>query len=84
SVLVYATPIVLMIVFALAGETIASRLVSIDPDYMSVLGALFGLAVSVLGLRWHSRKTRDNPRYQPILLRHADEAMVQAGYRLLG
>ncbi|MCI0508368.1 MAG: SoxR reducing system RseC family protein [Gammaproteobacteria bacterium] len=84
SLLVYAVPVLYMIVFALLGETIVSRTLSIESDSMSVLGALVGLVVSVMGLRWHSRKTTDHPQYQPILLRHANEVLVQPEYKLLG
>ncbi len=84
SLLVYALPVICIIVFALLGETIASRMLSIDSDYMSVLGAAIGLIVSVLGLRWHSHKSHNQPQYQPILLRHVNQIVVQPEYKLLG
>ncbi|WP_455209022.1 SoxR reducing system RseC family protein [Kaarinaea lacus] len=84
SLLVYALPIISIIVFAMLGETIAEETLSIDSDYMSVLGALMGLIISVLSLRWHSRKTSINPQFQPILLRHVNEVLVQPEYKLLG
>jgi sigma-E factor negative regulatory protein RseC len=84
SLLIYAVPLLSMIVFALLAETIALRTLSIESDHTSVLGALVGLVVSVIGLRWHSRKTTNDPQYQPILLRHANEVLVQPEYKLLG
>ena len=84
SLLVYALPIICIIVFALLGETIASRMMSIESDYMSVLGAAIGLIVSVFGLRWHSNKSNNQPQYQPIMLRHVNQIVVQPEYKLLG
>lgn len=84
SLLVYALPITCIIVFGILGETIASRMLSIDADSMSVIGAFFGLAVSIWGLRWHSRKSNNKSQYQPILLRHVNQVVVQPEYKLLG
>ncbi|WP_455223503.1 SoxR reducing system RseC family protein [Kaarinaea lacus] len=84
SLLVYALPILFIIVFALIGETIASRTLSLDSDFVSLLGAAFGLVVSVLGLRWHSRKSTNQPQYQPVLLRHINQMVLRPEYKLLG
>lgn len=84
SLLVYALPIICIIFFALLGETIAARMLSIESDYMSVLGAAIGLIVSVFGLRWHSNKSNNQPQYQPIMLRHVNQIVVQPEYKLLG
>jgi sigma-E factor negative regulatory protein RseC len=85
SLLVYAMPIVLIIAFALLGETIASRALSMNSDHMSVFGAVVGLVVSVVGLRWHSQKSSKQAQYQPVLLRRVNEVevVVQPEYKLL-
>lgn len=84
SLLVYALPILSIIIFALIGETIGSRTLSLDSDFMSLLGAAFGLVASVLGLRWHSRKSANQPQYQPVLLRHVNQMVLRPEYKLLG
>jgi sigma-E factor negative regulatory protein RseC len=85
SLLVYALPIVSIITFALIGEAVASRIIlSLDRDIASLLGAALGLVVSVLGLRWHSRKSSSHPNYQPVLLRHVSQLVLRPEYKLLG
>ena len=84
SLIIYAVPIVSMILFALLGETIAMHLLSTKSDYISIIGALIGLASSILGLRWHNHSISDSARYQAVLLRHANILSVQPEYKLLG
>jgi sigma-E factor negative regulatory protein RseC len=86
SIAVYAMPLVSMLVFAIAGETVASNTLSMDPDMMSIAGAVTGLLVSITGLRWYSRRNVNNTQYQPILLRHAHQAGIdttQSDIRML-
>jgi sigma-E factor negative regulatory protein RseC len=52
SLMVYALPILLVIVFAILGETYAANSLSIDKDILSIVGGLFGLFVSIVVLRW--------------------------------
>ena len=84
SLVIYAVPILLIIVFALLGETIATRSMSMNSDYTSMVGALIGLIVSMLGLRWHNRIISNSARYQAVLLRHANIITVQPDYKILG
>ncbi|WP_455200302.1 SoxR reducing system RseC family protein [Kaarinaea lacus] len=84
SLIIYAVPVVFIILFALLGETIAPQSMSINADYASMTGALVGLAVSILGLRWYNRKIRKNADYQAVLLRHANIITIQPEYKLLG
>jgi sigma-E factor negative regulatory protein RseC len=78
SIAVYAMPLVSMIAFAVAGETVSRHTLSANPDIMSIAGAMIGLLVGITGLRWYSRKSADNTQYQPILLRHAHQVGVGA------
>lgn len=85
SVAVYAMPVAMMIIFAVIGDVLATR-VSVNPDIMSIAGAVTGLAVSIAGLRWYSGRTATDARYQPVLLRHehhADISKTQSEIRLL-
>ena len=84
SLILYAVPIMFMIVCALLGETIAAQSRSINTDHMSMVGALIGLAVSILGLRWYNRKISSNANYQAVLLRHANIIAIQPESKLLG
>ena len=83
SITVYAMPIIMMIVFAIAGETIASHMLSMNSDVMSIAGALIGLLVSIAALRWHSGRIGDNVLYKPVLLRHASTKTAQPEIRIL-
>jgi sigma-E factor negative regulatory protein RseC len=83
SLLVYALPILAMIIFAMLGETLASSWVSIGADLLSITGALIGLTVSVIGLRWYSKKAHDNTNYQPVILRRVINAGAQFQYGAL-
>lgn len=83
SMMVYALPILLMIVFAIIGETIASHTLSMNSDFASVAGALLGLLVGVAGLRWYTARIAGNTLYQPVLLRPAGVKMAQPEIRIL-
>lgn len=76
SIAVYAMPLVSMLIFAIAGEAVASNTLSLNPDAMSIAGAVTGLLLSMAGLRWYSRRNVNNTRYQPVLLRHAHQAGI--------
>ena len=84
SLIVYAMPILFMIVFAMLGETIVSHWLSISKDLASIAGAFLGLMVSIIGLRWYGSRISDNANYQPVLLRHASSVAFHSEYKLLG
>ena len=84
SLIVYAMPILLMIVFAMLGETIATYWLSIGTELASIAAAFLGLLVSIIGLRWYGNRISDNANYQPVLLRHANSAAFHSEYKLLG
>jgi len=91
SMLVYAMPLIAMIVCALLGDTLAKHVMSIDADLMSVFGALVGLLFSVAVIRWFSNKVSHNADFQPVVLRHTgNSAEIQtqfsprSRYKILG
>jgi len=85
SVIVYVLPLVAMIVFAMLGETFASHWLSMGSDKFSMLGALIGLVVSIVGLRWFSKISRNKTDYQPVILRHVSYSTnIQSQYGAQG
>jgi len=98
SFAVYAIPILAIIIFAAFGETFATDGLSTNleavnsgfmtKDLMSIVGAVTGLIVSIVGLRWYSKLSSKKSDYQPVLLRHADElaneTVQQSEIKLLG
>jgi len=73
SFLVYALPLIMIVAFALIGETFSKHWLSIGEDTTSMLGALVGLVISVIGLRWYSYRASNSGDYQPIVLRHVGD-----------
>ncbi len=68
SMAFYAVPLVSFILFALLGQWLFSS------EGMAALGAVFGLAVGLLWLRYFSTKTSGDEHYQAVVLRRIDKA----------
>ena len=68
SLLIYALPLVLLIVFGLLGELVGSQILLADNDFVSAVFSGLGLALGFLWLRHISSRLRRNTRYQPKLL----------------
>lgn len=62
ALMVYLVPLFLMIVFAWGGYQLAPT------DGFSAFCAVLGLLLGGGIIHWHSRKTRNDPRLQPVLL----------------
>ncbi len=62
SLLIYLLPLVMLILFA----TLSFHLV--PSDGIAAAGAIVGLVVGGLLVRWRSAATRHDPRLQPVLL----------------
>lgn len=84
SMMVYLLPIVTIIVFALIGETFAKQLLSISNDLSSILGALLGLVLSVVFLRWYNHRSIGKNGGQPVLLRRVCNTSQSAELKILG
>lgn len=69
SFVVYAIPILSILIFAAIGETFANNSLSISNDLASLSGALVGLVISIVGLRFYDRLFSNKPGSQPVLLR---------------
>ena len=81
SFLVYALPLIMILAFAMIGETFAKHWLSISGDTTSMLGALVGLVISVVGLRWYSHNASKKGDYLPIILRHVgNTAKIKSHY----
>ncbi|MEJ2552846.1 MAG: SoxR reducing system RseC family protein [Gammaproteobacteria bacterium] len=76
----YMMPILFMLGFALLGETVMSpRLGSAALDLAGVLGGAVGLVVGLIWLKRHSRRIRDDRRYQPLILHRAADYVPGCG-----
>lgn len=84
SFIVYALPILFIILFAAVGETFASELLSTSKELASIAGALFGLAVSILGLRWYNQVSNNKSGSQPVLLRRIGHSENASQVKILG
>lgn len=83
SMLVYALPILLIILFGYLGETILSGLLSMNSELASILGAGTGLLISFIWLNRFGLGISKNTRYQPVILRYSETAPAQSNYNLL-
>ena len=71
SFIAYVLPLAGMLVGALA----ALEFLPGNPDVLSALGALAGLAVGFTVVRLHSLAHRDDPKYQPVLVQNLGSAV---------
>jgi len=62
SLMVYLTPLLLLLLGALAGFWLHAS------DGFAVAGAVAGLLIGGAVVRWHAWAHRDDPRFQPVLL----------------
>ncbi|KPJ94617.1 MAG: hypothetical protein AMJ53_04915 [Gammaproteobacteria bacterium SG8_11] len=69
SLLIYALPLVLLIGFGLLGEVVSAQVLLSNTDILTVLFAVFGLAVGFFWLKHISSAIRLDPTYQPKLLK---------------
>lgn len=77
SLVAYVLPLAAM----LAGALIALEFFPGNPDTLSALGAVAGLAAGFGLVRLHSLAHRDDPRYQPVLLQNLGPAGQPASVR---
>jgi len=68
SLLIYALPLLLLIVFGLLGEVIGGQVLLEKNDAVTAIFSVLGLAVGFLWLRYISFRLRKDPRFQPKLL----------------
>ncbi|WNZ55065.1 SoxR reducing system RseC family protein [Microbulbifer sp. MKSA007] len=61
ALLVYLVPLMSLVLVALIGDSLFA-----EPG--AVIGALIGLVLGALGVRWYSRSQSQNPTYTPVLL----------------
>ncbi len=73
SFIAYILPLLSM----LAGSMAASHFLAGQQDVLSVAGAVGGLAVGFTLVRWHGIYHRQDPEFQPVLLR-IDSSVVEA------
>ena len=67
----YLVPILGMMGGALLGEWLATRTAAESTELASLLGGVSGLALGLGWLKWFSRSTSSDARYQAVVLRKA-------------
>lgn len=68
SLALYFVPLVLLLVFAAAGQGLAPRLL-LNPEPVSILAGAAGLLVGFAWVRRFTHQARYDQRYQPVVLR---------------
>lgn len=68
SLAAYLVPLLFMIVFSMAGEFFASKLLGQHTELPTALSGMAGLAAGLFWLTRHSRKFCHDNRYQPVIL----------------
>jgi sigma-E factor negative regulatory protein RseC len=69
SLAVYCVPLIGLFAGGVASHYLFAGIVSASADLASIPGALAGFAAALAWLRSFSRKSAQNARYQPVLLR---------------
>jgi len=77
----YVVPLVLLIIFALAGEALSGKLELLSTEPLSILGGLLGLTIGAIWLRSFSKKTSHDEAYQPVILRRVNSVNVSSDFR---
>jgi len=78
SLAVYGLPLLGLILVAMLGDVLAKELGVIQADAMIAIFGLFGLFLGFYLVRVFSRKIAHDDRYQPIVLRHCNQAVGHA------
>lgn len=83
SLAVYCIPLAGLLAGAVAGSFLFAGDAPVDADLASILAAAAGFAAGLAWLRSFGRKSEQDPRYQPVLLRQlnatVDEKPAVAG-----
>ncbi len=69
SLAVYSAPLAGLFAGALAGHYLFAGSAALTADLASIAGAAAGLVAGLAWLRWFGRKSAQDTRYQPVLLR---------------
>ena len=76
SLAIYAVPLLTMLVGAVTGDALAAGWHIDNRDALAVLLAAVGLGGGFFWLRFFSRKTAADERYQPVVLRRAVDVVT--------
>lgn len=76
SLAVYSVPLILLFAMAGFGHVLGSHLHANDPQGWSIAFALLGLVVAFFWVARFGVRIRDNPQYQPVILRIVSESAV--------
>ena len=69
SLAVYAVPLLALLGGALAGDQLAPGWLAVSAEGGAIAGAVAGLCAGFAWLRRFSRRNRNHPAYQPVVLR---------------
>jgi len=83
SVAVYALPLLVMMVFGVAGEAISDHFSLPYGDVISIASALSGLFLSIFGIRRFSESIANDSQYQPVLLQRTKTINIEPNSKIL-
>ena len=75
SLLIYLIPLLLMIVFALLGESLSTGL-GLTSEGLVIAMSMLGLAVAFAWLRSQNKKMQHDRRYRPVIIRRLSAVSI--------
>lgn len=70
SLVLYAVPLIMMILAALVGRTVLGPWLQSDPETVAMVSGVLGLVFGFAWARRFGRRAAGDSRYQPVILRH--------------
>jgi len=83
SIALYGLPLLVMVVFGIAGEMLSTYLGLPYKDGVSIVSALLGFFLSIIAIRRFSQSIADNSKYQPVLLRQTKTINIEPNSKIL-
>ncbi len=80
SLVVYALPLLLLLVGAVAGSRFATGTAVLPADLYALAGAGLGFTIGAVAVRWHARLHRGDVRLQPTLVARLASPAVRTAH----
>lgn len=80
SAAVYLAPLLLMVMGAVVGDALSSRVDIVSSDVMALLFALVGFLFGLVWLKYFTSCIRSDARFQPVILRRITRSTLHHGH----
>lgn len=80
SFVFYITPLLLLLLFSVAGERLAIALNFNSTEPVTILCGLLGLSAGLIWLKFYATRISRDKRYQAVILRRTDELKISVGF----